>query len=298
MTTTVGAMIDRILDRMEARTEVSVDLLTGTINSSVTSLALDLDHTKAQAHGSILEIGTEQLFVMSYSAPNYTVIRGWNGTSAASHTAGDMVVVNPRFPRSRVLQLIEEEIRSWPDTVGQITSTEVSFGATATVADTGLSAGTDLRMMLKVQTEPFNAYDQWRRLEAELIPDVDASDFASGYGLQPGGPLGVATTVHCTWLTGFTLTNIATEATNLNTAVGVSATLEEALLYGVMSRAMAGKEIPRTDEKHAQQQERDGRVPPTHMIQTMAVYQGIRDKAIHDESRRIRAEFPYRKSSV
>jgi hypothetical protein len=291
-------MIDRTLQRMKARNRVQVDTLTTTLDNSETGVALDIDHLSAQAHGSIIEIGTEQMFVMSYSAPTYTVVRGWNGSTAAAHTSGDLVYVNPRFPRSMVVQALEEEINSWPNDVGKITSTELAFSATATAVDSGLGASVDLRRFLGLKTEPENAYDQWRNLDFGHIRDADASDFTSGYGIQPAAPLGIATTCHLQALVGYDLTLIATESTNLNTTVGVTGHMEEALMYGVMMRMMSGEEINRTDERHAQQEQRNERVPPTYLTQTMAIYSELRDRAIVEEVRRINAEYPYRKSAL
>ncbi|MCP3878137.1 MAG: hypothetical protein GY701_07065 [Sulfitobacter sp.] len=296
--TTVGQMVDRVLNRMGARDRMEYDVLTTTLDTSETGVVLDLDHAGSKKHGAVIEIGTEQMLVLAYVDPTYTVVRGHNGSTKAAHTAGDLVLVEPRFPRSTMIQLLEEEIHSWPDTVGQVTSTELTFSAMSPVVDSGLGTGVDLRRFLGLKTEPHDAYDQWRNLDFGYIRDANESDFTSGYGIQPPQPLGFATTVHLHALIGFTLTDISVEATDLTSAVGVSPGLEEALLYGMIMRAMSGKEIPRTDELHAQQNQRNERVPPTHLAQTAEIYSRLRDRAIAAEVRRINAEFPYQKSSA
>lgn len=103
--------------------------LSANMTSSATTLAVA--DSSAISRG-IIEIGSELLWVDSVDTQNNLVTvapygRGFRGTSAAAHSAGDRVVTSPLFPRSLIKQVINEAIRSvYPDLYG-IGETTVTF---------------------------------------------------------------------------------------------------------------------------------------------------------------------------
>ena len=70
----------------------TTDTLNGNINASVTAIVLTSGI--GTVSGTVISIGTEHIYIVSGGGtPNLTVIRGWAGTTAASHTSGATVNV-------------------------------------------------------------------------------------------------------------------------------------------------------------------------------------------------------------
>ena len=87
------------------------DVLATGVNDSATTLNFTYD-TAGIVEGSLIEIGTELMYVFSVNATNNdaTVKRGFRGTTAANHSSGDLVTVNPKFPAQLVLNAINDEL--------------------------------------------------------------------------------------------------------------------------------------------------------------------------------------------
>lgn len=60
--------------------------------------------------GSVLQVGFEAMGVWSYVDPTASVQRGDYGSTAATHTTGDVAEIDPIFPRYRVLRAIQDEL--------------------------------------------------------------------------------------------------------------------------------------------------------------------------------------------
>ena len=68
-----------------------LDLINGAINSSVTTIAVDNGAYFRPGH--MAKIGTEHVRVTAVSGNNLTVVRGYSGTTAASHSDNDPIEI-------------------------------------------------------------------------------------------------------------------------------------------------------------------------------------------------------------
>jgi len=102
--TTAATVIDRTLRQLLSGTVEARNKLASTIDSSATSVTMTYSLEALRA-GQVFEIDSEMFYIWEadVSTKTLTVQRGYNATTAASHTAGAMVTVSPRFPRSQVL---------------------------------------------------------------------------------------------------------------------------------------------------------------------------------------------------
>lgn len=120
---TVNALIDRIRSQFRAnRGEV------GFLSASLTDSATNLQ-TLAECVfvNSVVELDTEQVFVTANpSDNNYTVVRGWNGTTAKAHSNNALFYVDPLISRQDVFNGIIDEINSWPDGLYHPISREIT----------------------------------------------------------------------------------------------------------------------------------------------------------------------------
>ena len=104
MSTTIGDLVDRTyreyLEPMEDL--VSYTTLETGINASVTSVVFDGDLLSVEEEdaldaGTIIEIGQELMLCKDLNTVTntITVTRGARGTTAATHTAGDLIKIAP-----------------------------------------------------------------------------------------------------------------------------------------------------------------------------------------------------------
>jgi hypothetical protein len=108
-TTTLGALVDQALAGLQASSELGRRILLGTtIDADDTAYTVS-DATLVNVTDRI-EFGVEQHFVTVKSddtaSATLTVIRGYDGTTAAAHTSGDVGAVNPPWTRKRVADQI------------------------------------------------------------------------------------------------------------------------------------------------------------------------------------------------
>jgi hypothetical protein len=60
--------------------------------------------------GVIIEINAELMYVTSVTSTTVSVMRGYGGSAPATHTAGDVVRVSPKFPTHRIISSINDDL--------------------------------------------------------------------------------------------------------------------------------------------------------------------------------------------
>ena len=121
MSTTIGDLVDRTYrEYLEPMDDiVSYTTLTGAINDTATSVAyngdlLSVEEEDALDAGAIIEIGQELMICTDLNAVanTITVTRGARGTTAASHSIGDLIKIAPPFPRKNVFDAVCDQIKN------------------------------------------------------------------------------------------------------------------------------------------------------------------------------------------
>lgn len=90
----------------------TVDVNTGGITAAATTHALASDKGASFAAGETILIGAEQLYITSISTDTLTFERAKNGTTAASHTAGDAIYTY-QYPSPIVQATLITAMRAW-----------------------------------------------------------------------------------------------------------------------------------------------------------------------------------------
>ena len=117
----IGNLVDRTYrEYLEPMDDVvSYTTLSTSMNDSVTSVVfngdlLSVEEEDALDAGAIIEIGQELLICTDLNAVTntITVTRAARGTTAASHTAGDLIKIAPPFPRKNVFDAVCDQIKN------------------------------------------------------------------------------------------------------------------------------------------------------------------------------------------
>ena len=184
------------------------DTLGTLLNDSETTVNFTHD-TPGIVAGSIIEIGTELMYVFSVNATtnDATVQRGFRGTTAASHSAGDLVTVNPKFPAQLVLNAINDELAdlsSPQNGLYQMKTVEFTYN----IAQDGYDlAGVtdDVLTIYQVTYTDDGSEDTEPVLPAwSLRRDRNTASFASGYALILHDDANSGQKVRVQYKTGFT----------------------------------------------------------------------------------------------
>ncbi len=101
-----SALVQRVRDILEDRPLQDTSTTTGT------GTTLTVADTTLYSPGVVLEwqtgaVGYEQMYVKSITnGTDMVVVRGFNGTTAESHTSGDTIIANPTFTGRNIQQSI------------------------------------------------------------------------------------------------------------------------------------------------------------------------------------------------
>jgi hypothetical protein len=105
------------------RDQAAITYLAQPMTATDTSFTVDIETVTALSRG-LAEVGDEMLLVKKYDRTSGTVTvfgnastgRGVEATVAAPHNMGDIVTADPRYPRARIKEAINDTIRGmYPD---------------------------------------------------------------------------------------------------------------------------------------------------------------------------------------
>lgn len=149
VTVSLGTFVDRALAELQEPSEVGWQT---PLLADITAGAASLTLTDASTVNvtDLLECGAELMLVTSKSADAIPVIgisRGYYKSTAASHSAGNIVTVNPQYARVRVAEAVQ---RSFP-TLEAMGLPLIKAGVYSINTSTGyVSLGEDVRDVLRV----------------------------------------------------------------------------------------------------------------------------------------------------
>ncbi len=124
MAVTFANLVDRVKQQLLGYTkdQASVSYLTQAATATDTTLMVD-PSTATNLSRGLIEVGDEMILVKSFDRGTGTVMvmggtngRGVDGTTAATHSINDIVTNDPRFPRQRIKEAINDTILGiYPD---------------------------------------------------------------------------------------------------------------------------------------------------------------------------------------
>jgi hypothetical protein len=236
-------VINRTIRQLLSGTVERRNKLATSLNATATSVVLsyDLDGIRA---GSVFEIDSELFYVweVTTGTKTATVERGFNGTTAATHSAGAITTVNPRFPRAQILEALNDELADLSSPMHglfQVKSFDEDYNGSDLLIN--LPQVANILDVLTVHIrQQSDEYFQVRKVK--LIRDLPTDDFSSGYAIKFEQPVrqGRLRVVYKSPFTALT-----TESQNLVTHAGLPATCEDIVNMGVQIRMMASREIKR-----------------------------------------------------
>jgi len=245
--TTRNDIVEEVLSDLQGFTAApdQVTSLTADIAAAATSLTVA---DTAGVSSGILEIGNELVWVTGFDAQsgNVTLLpkgRGWRGTKAVPHTAGETVVVSPNVPRSVVIREVNNQVRAlYPSLFGIKTFTfnhdDPLQNAWPLPADA--EAVFDVRFK-----DVLGNWERVRHWEVEFSTDTALA--TSGVALRVGGvPIGYPVQV----VYGARPTPM-TDDNSLFAATGLQSGAKDLLVLGALARIIPMLDVSRLAVQHA-----------------------------------------------
>ncbi len=183
MTATLDTLADEVIMNLAGYTlqQDRTTHLTTNITTTTSTLAAPTTFSlDAQEIGTgIIEIGDELLWVAAYDRISKTATippygRGFMGTTATTHDAGDRVIITPTFPRSSVKRSIQDTIRAIGSSIFAAKNTSFTYNS---VVDTYAFTGLNIQNILRMSWEDIGSSKRWipiNRFTWDSSPDSTA----------------------------------------------------------------------------------------------------------------------------
>ena len=271
-----------------------INTLSATYNSAVTSIVVTYTPGAEISPGVIIEIDYEQMIVVSNSTVTLTVIRAWNGTTAASHTSGTVVYVEPKFPRQAILDEVANELRSLPESIYTTGTAVLSFASNTNRVDLTGATGTVYRIVHADRSNFEGQSYPGFKPTLQIIRNADTTAFASGYAVAIEGGLtyGQTATVRVVYSKCLVTTTL-TSSTDLQSTVGLPISAEDILAFGAASRLLYDKEALRLDFTRQGQSRAAEEIPPEVQGRQAQRWRLEADRRISQEAMRLVGIYGY-----
>jgi len=287
---TVGQIIDRTQRQLlsgvvEERNKLSV---AATATATTVTFSYDLSAIRA---GSVIEIGSELLYVWSVSTGSNTatVERAWNGTTASAHAAGAVAIVNPRFPRSQILESINDDLSdlvSPSNGLYRVKAMDLQYNGNDPMIN--LPSTNDVIELLEVRLRyRSNDYPMVRR--TTIVRNVPTSDFGSGTALKFNEPCRSGT-LRITYKAPFN--RVTRETDDLQTVAGYPLSAEDILVMGAQIRLMTPREVRRNFVESQGDTRRSDEVPAGSQNNSIANIVRLRRERIVAEAAKLDSQYP------
>jgi hypothetical protein len=226
--------------------------------------------------------------VVSNTTVTLTVIRGWNGTTAASHTSSTVVYVEPRFPRQAILDEAISELRALPQTIFTTETVVLTFSSNTNRVDLTGATGTVYRVIhadrANFEGQSYPGFKPTLR----IIRNADPTAFPSGYAvaIDEGLSYGQVATVRVVYAKSLATTTL-TSSTDLQATVGLPITAEDIIAFGAASRLLYDKEALRLDFTRQGQSRAAEEIPPEVQGRQAQRWRLEADRRISEEAMRL-----------
>lgn len=285
MAETFGSLIDYIQAQLAGfvTDQPMYGTLSGVMQDDDLTFTLDMP-TQSQPLG-LVEIGTELIHVSSWDSSTSTAtIPAWgraqHGTTAAAHTTGSRVTVNPRYPRNRVGLVINQVIAGMCPPLFGVTRT--TFETETLTWEYALPSNT--RNLLSVEVLPFGstAYD-WVPLRSAYIKRDSGS---------PTLHIPQECASHDVRVTLATNPTQFTSESQLFTVSGLPESCIDVVSLGAIPRLISTNELARQQLRSVEVSERATLVPATSGTSAARFYQQMYEARLDAEAKRLRQEYP------
>jgi len=106
---TAQVWIDSTRDMLLSGYVEELDVITGDVSAGASEIIVQ-GYASSIVKGVVIEINAELMYVLQVASTTISVLRGYGGSTAAAHTANDIVRVSPKFPTNRIISSLNDDL--------------------------------------------------------------------------------------------------------------------------------------------------------------------------------------------
>lgn len=283
---TAQTWIDRTRDLLLSGTVEAINRVDGAINATVSTLNVEFA-TGPLVPGVLIEAGIELMYVTSVSGQTVGVIRGYGGSTAATHADEDIVRVAPSYPAHQILDAISTDLNDLSaQGLFQIKTTTFSFAS----GTDGYNLASDALGVYRVTyTDPSSDRSEPEVRRYMLRRNRDTSTFASGVALVLQDAPVSGQTVRVEYKAPFTT---LTSASTALTSTGLHTEAYDLPVLGAALQLMTFKPIARESVTVQSPMRRADEVPSGAISASMRDLRLRRHERIEAEKARLLQLYP------
>lgn len=285
--TTVAELITRTRnDYLTPSEPDSRNKLNGAVSDSATTLTFTYP-LNGIGDGSKISLGLEDIHVWTTEEAVRTaeVDRGEYGTTAASHSDGATVLVNPRYTDSQIVRALNASV-SMMTTEGIHAYSTVELTHDSSVNGYDLTSSTKFLDVTEAYWEAVDTTAKaWRRLPVQILRDANTADFASGTGILVNHAIPNGVTIRVKYSHELD-PSLAALTDVVETVTGLEASAVDILCIGAALTLTAGKEIA-LNETDSARPRRSRDVPPGSFSQADSNLQSLWRSRVRAERGRL-----------
>lgn len=293
MTTTAELITDTQQHLLSPTTREERNRLDGNILANATSLTFEFAPTGVGIKaGAMLEIDLELFHVWSVAGQVVTVTGGQLGSTPAAHSDNADIIVNPRFPKYRVLRALNDDLAALSSPkhgLFRVMTTEFTYSPAVQGYDLPATA----LDVIDVTTDTPGADNTHPRIrDYRFVTDANVADFTTGRGIVLYDPGYSGRLVRVRYKAAFG--SLATLADNVETTTGLPASAHRIPPLGAAVLLMAGREVKRNFTESQPDARRADEVPPGAVLGSARALRDRYETFIREEAARLAQQYPVR----
>lgn len=291
---TLGEMINEVRSNLQGFTlrQDRITYLTTGINSSATAITVGSSSNLAKG---IIEIDDELIWIDNFDKSSNTMNaapgfgRGYQNTTAASHSANAMVTLAPTFPKQMIKKAINDTINSLFPKLWGVDSTTFTFNASQTT----YALPADAETVLYASWQTTGSSLEWlpvNRWRADGMANTTA--FPTGQtiniyeNIQPGRTVQVYYSKEPE--------NLVNNSDDFATTTGLPASSYDVIVYGAAYRLLSFIDPGRLNLTSAEADAMDSKIPSTAGTSSARYIFALFNQRLNEESLKLSDKYPVR----
>lgn len=267
--------------------------LAASVAPTDTSFTVGTDTVDSISTG-LVQIDDELLLVKSYTGTSGVVQvlgglngRGAEGTVAASHASGSLVTADPKFPRARMKEAVNDVLQALYPSLVVFATTEITNNAV--VYEYGMPA--DALDVWAVADQTIGPSQMWMQgLNFRFNPTANTGSFPTGKSIQLFDPVTPGRTMFVKYVKA--PSPLVSGSDDFATVTGLPERCVDLVVWGACARLLPGYDAARLQQTAVEATERAPLVPPGSATKAAQYYLAMYQQRLEEERVRMFNENP------
>lgn len=241
--TTVTQLLAQVRQRVSPGRRDALNKLAGNIGASDTTFTFTYDGIASKHR---ISIGLEDIYLWDVSTDTKTVSaceRGFNGSTAATHTSGDVIYDDAEFSPFEILRAVNETLDALPGE-GIYNFRTVDLTGSASTIGYDLTGVGDLLGVHRVRYKDYGSLGDWITVPREMWTvrqQMPTADFASGESLSVYQEVAAGQTLEVLYRAPFDALSALTDDVSTVSDQAPPASMTSLLVVGAALRLTQGR---------------------------------------------------------